>query len=664
MLEKRLIKSGLRPTMLLASIFIMLLAAYWPASTIFDSVSGDLSLYQEYGAGALSSPVKLPREYPPLSAAIFAIPQLILPEHYVVCFALMAALAAGFTVIVVDRLSQRGWLVVLYLTLGAWGTVFFRFDIFVVLLTVLGYALATRRNWVLAQMLLALGVGVKIYPLILMPLIVCWQWRTEQRLPVTSSLGGIASLGVIVGITWLVAPDVTIAMLRYHRERPLEFESVGASLAWLLGPSELSYGYGSMNLLSPVAPVLISGLTWVNVALLLALYGLFLQGHLRPPVAWTLILLATIATSKVFSTQYLLWILPFVVLTKVPSFDCWYGQDSSEYYCLWGLICVLTSFVYPIGISWFEPTTQFTLVTLRNALWIIVGVDLLYKVQRLPLWRRFLNGPLNEVQYWLRHKRWLATMILLLMMVDFLSLWMPTGRSYDLDIGARNDQQVFSFESVHERETDVYGTAYRWSSEDSRLRLSSLVAIPRPFLTLMIGGLPDVAGAPRPVKLKLEDAGWLMQQMGPTPRQFHVLLPSTILLDGALELRVKSPAASLQYDPRSLGIRLDQLTLGWHEGTQPWSTWQTLVLKVGIVLAAIATIRRMGVPWYGQITVVAVLGVFLGWISLQYIFMAGTVHAAFVMSITILLILAWSIPVQDHIPARSFKSHPQRPLNN
>ncbi len=656
---KRLIKSSVRSVLLLASVLILLLAAYWPASTLFDSVSGDIGLYQEYGAGALASPPQLPREYPPLSAVIFAVPQLIFPEHYVVGFALMAALAAAFTAIVVDRLSRRGWLFVLYLGLGAWGTLFFRFDIFVVLLTVLGYALATRRKWVLAQMLLALGVGLKLYPLVLMPLVVCWQWRTERRLPVGASLGGIVSLIIVMGSTWLIAPDATSAMLRYHRERPLEFEALAASVAWLLGESELSVAYGSLNLLSPAAPILMSGLTWLNVGVLLALYGLFLQGRLRPAVAWALILLAMIATSKVFSTQYLLWVLPFVVLATAPKFASAHGAVSSEYLWLWALICLLTSLVYPVGISSFESTALLSLVTLRNGLWLLAGIELLYKVPRLPLWRRLLTGALNEAQYWLRHKLWLAPIILLLMLVDFLSLRVSAGRSYALDIGAAHDEQVFSFTGVYQRETDAYGATYRWSSGDSHLLLRSLIAIPRPSLTLVVGGLPAAASAPQPVELTLDAAGWLTQLISPARRHYHVLLPPTALLDGTLDLGLKSPASSSADDPRSLGIRLDQLSLGWYQATWLWSTWQTLLLKVGLVLAVIAMLRRIGLPWYGRLAVVAAQGLFLVWISLRYIFMAAAVQSAVLSSMTLLLAVLWTIPAREAKPTGSFATDPE-----
>lgn len=48
---------------------------------------------------------------------------------------------------------------------------FVRFDIFVVCVTVLAFASAQRQGWLLAQILLALGMGLKLYPVVLMPLV-------------------------------------------------------------------------------------------------------------------------------------------------------------------------------------------------------------------------------------------------------------------------------------------------------------------------------------------------------------------------------------------------------------------------------------------------------------------------------------------------------------
>jgi hypothetical protein len=350
---------------------LLLSIMYQPARTVFRS-TGDVFLYQRYARQALASPAVLPREYPPLSALIFVVPQIIAPTYYPLVFSLIAALVVWLLVVVVDYAGGRGWWLLLYLAMGALGTLFFRFDIFVVLLTVLAYAAAGGRRWFVAQALLALAAALKLYPVILMPLVVIWQWRTTGRFPWSGGAAAAALLAVALGSMWWIAPEQTAGMLRYHRDRPLEFESIGASIAWLFGPVRARWSFGSFNLESPLSRLLIPALAVANVALLAAVYLSLLRGWLRPAAAWALTLLVAIATSKVFSTQYVLWALPFLVLATE-------GNMQRRLAWLWAGICVVTSLIYPVAYSYYEPSLSnpqppagmMWLVTLRNTLWLI-----------------------------------------------------------------------------------------------------------------------------------------------------------------------------------------------------------------------------------------------------------------------------------------------------
>jgi hypothetical protein len=370
--RKVLSKVITRPTALFMGVLFLLLIVYRPAQ--FYHSTGDVILYQRYAQNILSDPTELPREYPPLAAGIFVLPQLIVPNYYVLGFTLLAMLATCLIVLIVDRLNCGGWWLLLYLALGAWGTLFFRFDIFVVLLTVLAFVAATRQRWLLAQVILALGVALKIYPLILMPLVVLWQWRVTYRLPLSSLLGSAMLLVLVFGTMWLISPAQVIGMLHYHGDRPLEIESIGASVAWLLGPVTFESSFGSGNVISPLSSMIITSLTSAQVVLLLVVYVCFLRGYLSPAAAWALTLLFAVATSKVFSTQYLLWPLPFVVLAT----GAFQRAMPRPYLWLWAVICMLTSLIFPIGFRSMPVDLVMNLIVLRNVLWLIACSLALY----------------------------------------------------------------------------------------------------------------------------------------------------------------------------------------------------------------------------------------------------------------------------------------------
>ncbi len=82
--------------------------------------------------------------------------------------------------------------------------------------------------------------------------------------------------------------------------------------------------------------------------LLLLLYGWFFMDRIGPATAWALTMLISIGTSKVFSTQYLLWVLPFVVLA---ASEFRVRRWRWSHYGIWVLIAALTGVVYPWGFS-------------------------------------------------------------------------------------------------------------------------------------------------------------------------------------------------------------------------------------------------------------------------------------------------------------------------
>ncbi len=353
----------------LVIILLFLAADYKPQRDYYGSV-GDITLYQKYAAGLFNHPPQLPQEYPPLTALLFVLPQLLAPRAYMLVFALLSALAAWLLVVLVDRQNGQGFPLLLYMLISGFATLLFRFDSFVVLVTVAAFVLAQRRHWGWSQALLALGVALKLYPVLLMPIVAVWAWQSDgpqpRRQALLSSMVGGAVVLATFGTMWFVAREQLQYMLWYHSARPLEVESLGATLAWLAGPVGSTFTFGSANITSPLGPAIIKLLTVVNIVGVLALYALFARRHLGPAAAFALVLLFSIATSKVFSTQYMLWALPFVVL-------------AGERRLLWLLIAVATAIIYPIEFLHFQTTigqssvpVSFAFdVAVRNGLWLM-----------------------------------------------------------------------------------------------------------------------------------------------------------------------------------------------------------------------------------------------------------------------------------------------------
>jgi hypothetical protein len=212
-----------------------------------------------------------------------------------------------------------------------------RFDAIVSLSLCLFLDGCLRRRPVLAGLALGAGVVTKIVPVLIVPVaLVYWlALRRRRELSVTAAVA--VALGLAVGIPFLaVAGDHLLDLVRYHARRPLEVESTGAALliigrffdpasAWKVT------SHGFENVVGPAARWL---LPLASIAPLLAASWIAAwsavqtRAALRRPdgerLAGEVLVRAACATlaagmglGKVFSAQYLTWLLPAGALVSL-----------------------------------------------------------------------------------------------------------------------------------------------------------------------------------------------------------------------------------------------------------------------------------------------------------------------------------------------------------
>ncbi|WP_052889041.1 glycosyltransferase 87 family protein [Thermogemmatispora carboxidivorans] len=356
----------------------------------------------------------LPIEYPPLTLILFT-PGLLVPTaYYPLVFGLLMALAALFIYWLLLRWGPRGAALAFtcYLFLGEWGLALLRFDLVPAALTLLCVLAAERRRWRAAYGALALAILLKIYPLLLLPPLFFAE-QQAARAASSSGLQGAARtplgisgwvmhalswlrrchwrnlllcLALLLGTTGVFAlldfQGAVASQLAYFAQRPVQIESSGTLVIWLAALAgqtvHVVYTYGSINLLSPLVPAVSLGSTLA----LLAGYGLVLwqsaRGRLAFAEAALAALLIFVATGKVFSPQYLIWLMPLVA----------YLTATQRRWLLWfGLIALQTSLIYPFLYTRVQDATQvwrvpgfLPLVELRNLLFLLLTIGYLFNL--------------------------------------------------------------------------------------------------------------------------------------------------------------------------------------------------------------------------------------------------------------------------------------------
>jgi Glycosyltransferase family 87 len=329
---------------LLASLVLYMLGPYG---------HGDVALYHEdavrFWAG--SPPLRqLPAEYPVLALVPFSLTVAPPVPDYVTLFALwmLALLLAGLMAIARRESPRAAEVCAVYLALGGWGTLLGRYDLVPAAITVAAWWAARERRFSLAYVLLAAGALLKLYPALLVPVVLIEHSRALGReplrsLPARPVLAGAGLFCGIVAAGFLVAfaldPRGWLGPFTYNAGRPLQVESLPATLLWagsLAGfPVAPDKSFRSDNLVGQLSGVIGLAAVAALAAGLLWVWWSQATGRLGFARALTGSLLVVICTGRVLSPQYLIWVLPLVAIVDG-------GYDP-----LWLLICLLTTLVFP-----------------------------------------------------------------------------------------------------------------------------------------------------------------------------------------------------------------------------------------------------------------------------------------------------------------------------
>ena len=323
-----------------------------------------------------------PWEYPAGAAAVVVLPALLRGAPYVLGFVGQMLLWDVAVLLVLALVGlRRGSL------LGAWSWVavvpllgpvaLARFDVVPTALAIGGLAAAAVAP-VLAGALLASGAVVKLWPALLLPLVLLLH-RGQARV-----LAGGAAVGAVVllAVGRYGGSTQLLSFLSYQRDRGLEVESVPAlplMLARAYGDDrmQVGFGFGSYQVDGPWAPAMLGVGTAGLVAVLLGVAALAWRARgtdpgRTVPVLAVVLMAGVLVFDKVLSAQYPLWLAGLVCLSLC-------RPDSPLRATLAPLagLLVLTQLVYPLSIQTLTLTTEplpVLLLAARDVLLVVVLV--------------------------------------------------------------------------------------------------------------------------------------------------------------------------------------------------------------------------------------------------------------------------------------------------
>ncbi len=300
----------------------------------------DTPVYERYGSAIDDGKVPyrdFSLEYPPGALPVFVAPALgdvgsdtfrvrfealmaFFGEAMIVCVAVaLVSLGAGTA----RLLGALAFVALASLALGP--VVLSRFDLWPAALTAAALAALVSGRLRLGHLALGAAIAAKLYPVVLAPIAIAYVWRREgKREALTCAAVLVAVVALAFAPFIALAPGGVTHSIWDQASRPLQLESLGAGVLLVahhvLGTGlTLESSHGSQNLAGTAPDVLAVVLFVLQIAALVAVWVLFARGPARPDrllVASAAALVAFVALGKVFSPQFMIWLIPVVPLIR------------------------------------------------------------------------------------------------------------------------------------------------------------------------------------------------------------------------------------------------------------------------------------------------------------------------------------------------------------
>ena len=274
-------------------------------------------------------------EYPPAALAVLLLPAFM-SWSYATSFAvLMGVCGAGCLVAVASALravgagAMRTWAALIAIGVSPLllGSLFdTRFDLWPTLLAAGALVTIVRERPAAGGVLLGLGFAAKLWPAVLLPIAVVHLWRRRGRAGALIVVAAFVAVAAACFLPFAVlGPDGLRAMFADQLNRPLQVESLGAAVllaAQHLGMHPLATvsTHGAQALSGHGAGLAANVETALEIGSVIVVWSLF---ALRRNASGDVVLLAAgaalaalVAFDKVLSPQYLIWLVPFVLLLR------------------------------------------------------------------------------------------------------------------------------------------------------------------------------------------------------------------------------------------------------------------------------------------------------------------------------------------------------------
>jgi hypothetical protein len=300
----------------------------------------DTGLYQQYGDSIARGEVPyrdFKLEYPPGALPVFVLPSLghegdraAYDRWFDRLMSLCACVAIagagiGLRALGAGLIRSGAALAAMAVSPLLLGSVMLtRFDWWPAALTSLALAALLHERLAASALGLGAAIAAKLWPAVLAPLGLVFVWRTRGARAALAWAAGVVAVDAAVFVPFaLASPGGLQHSFHAQLARPLQLESLGGAvliaLHHLFGTSlHVVTTFGSQNLVGTGSHAVEIATTVAGVLALLAAWFLFARGEMTRQRLATYAagsVAVVLAFGKVFSPQFMVWLIPLVPLT-------------------------------------------------------------------------------------------------------------------------------------------------------------------------------------------------------------------------------------------------------------------------------------------------------------------------------------------------------------
>jgi uncharacterized membrane protein len=210
---------------------------------------------------------------------------------------------------------------------------FINWDLIAVSLATVGLAAWAARRHVLAGVLLGLGIATKFYPVLFFGPLLLLCLRAGRMRAFWATVGSAAAAWLVVNLPVMIAAPAGWDYFYWLSDhRGADWGSIWYFFGYLRWPLLGTTSVSTLNLLSAAAFCLACA----------GIVALALAAPRRPrlPQLLFLVLALFLATNKVWSPQYVIWLAPLVVLARprIWSYALWQAAEIGYFFAIWAYL--------------------------------------------------------------------------------------------------------------------------------------------------------------------------------------------------------------------------------------------------------------------------------------------------------------------------------------